>query len=155
MSDEILHQRHAEENRRLHGAFLAGAPAAIAFAFHQTADRTLEWSLLPILFAVLAWGGSFAAGVWASRWLQMAVKANLAINFADRAQQHDLKQQAHQWFTERRDKVTMFQELQLWLLLLGAAFYLGGHIWHLAGSVPPTRIAHADESSTITPLRPS
>lgn len=116
--------------------YLAGAASAIAFAFHETSHRILDWSLLPVLLAVICWGASFSAGVWANRYLQLAIKANLAMNMAERDGRQEKFDMATTIFNKNRDRTGSFQEAQLWLLLAGAALYLGGHVWHLAEAVP-------------------
>jgi hypothetical protein len=134
MANEFLHQRHAEENKGLRGAFLAGAPAAIAFAFHETVDRELAWSLLPILLAVLAWGASFAAGIWASRTVQVSIKANLLMNEAKAAGDKHGYDAAVDLGNKASDTCWNWQQAQMWCLFAGAALYLIGHVWHIVAT---------------------
>lgn len=135
-SERLLQARHTEENGKVRGAFLAGATAAIAFAFHETADRPLHWNMLPILGAVMAWGASFAFGIWAARHLQSTIKCNIRMLRAERAQDSAAYAEADADFTTYRDKGWHCQEAQMWFLFIGAALYLTGHIWHLATLKP-------------------
>nr|WP_166177000.1 hypothetical protein [Altererythrobacter segetis] len=153
MSDEFLHQRHVDENKSIRNAFLAGAPAAIAFAFHETAERTLAWSLLPVPLAILAWGASFASGIWASRQLQLAIKGNVGMNLAEREENEEFYNRAKATFEGARDRTWAFQEAQMWLLFVGAAFYLVGHVWYITESAS----SPADDSrvNVTSPARAS
>jgi len=111
------------------------ASAAIGFAFHETADRSLSWSLAPILAAVLLWGASFAAGVLRSRQNALLIKANIGLNWATAHDFDDGKVKGKQQFDRANNKVVRYGDAQQWLLLLGAAAYLAGHIWSLAERV--------------------
>ena len=103
------------------------ASAAIAFAFHETADRTLAWSLAPVLVAVIFWGASFACAVLRSRESAMVIKANLKMN---RGGQEGAEGKT--LFEAANVKVSRYYDAQQWLILLGAIAYLIGHIWSLA-----------------------
>jgi len=130
-SRDTLRDQHRDEHRSMHRLFLGGAASAIAFAFHETADRELAWSLLPVLVAIIAWSSSFVAGIWASRNIQVAFKANLSMLDAATARDAALHNEATVLFAKSQRRAWIWQETQLWTLLAGAILYLGGHIWHI------------------------
>lgn len=109
--------------------FLGVASAAIAFAFHETADRELAWPLLPILGAVLCWAGSFASGVLFSRAYAAGIKSNIGMNFAKKSAQADWEAEAKEKFDKANKKAARRYAAQQWLLLAGAGLYLIGHVW--------------------------
>lgn len=149
MAGDFLQERYADEVRRMHGVYLAGAASAIAFAFHQTSDRDLEWPLSATLLAVLLWGSSFASGILANHHLRAGIRANIAVHFAENARRGDWKKQAEGKFSAANKAAGVWSSAQLWLLLAGACAYLIGHIWYLAERAPH------DASTTVTPAAPS
>lgn len=128
---EILHQRHVTDLGRMPPVLMGVASAAIGFAFHETADRTLSWTLLPALAAVIFWAGSFAFGIrWSSQFAETA-RANIGIHEAKAIGLPDLVKQSYQYFEKTNDRMTFARGAQQWMLLLGALSYLAGHIWFL------------------------
>ncbi len=109
---------------------LGVASAAIAFAFHETADRGLAWSLVPILGAVLCWAGSFASGVLFSRAYANSIRGNIALNLAEAANL-DRAPEAKTMFKDWNAKTSRRYAAQQWLLLAGAVLYLIGHAWSI------------------------
>lgn len=145
---------------------LGVSSAAIAFAFHETADRPLSWSLLPILAAVLSWAGSFASGVLYSRAYAMGIKGNLGLNYAEKAGLAEGRERAKEMFDRWNERAGRRYARQQWLLLLGAVLYLGGHVWliveqaqapteaKLAASVEHTEKRSAATAPPRQPPRP-
>lgn len=131
-TERYLHEEHKAEIGRMPPVLMGVASAAIAFAFHETADRPLTWTLAPILVAVLLWGASFACGVLRSRHSARLIKANIAGNTAIAINYPAGKEQADQLFEAANDMVALYCDAQQWLLLLGAGAYLVGHIWFLS-----------------------
>jgi hypothetical protein len=129
-----LHEEYHKETVRMPAVLLGVASAAIGFAFHETSDRTLSLSLLPILAAALCWGGSFAAGVLFSRAYTLGMKANIGLNVAEQAGRAEWQQQAKSMFDRHNRTAGRRYAAQQWLLLIGAGFYLAGHVWHLASA---------------------
>ncbi len=124
-----LHQEYHNETVRMPAVLLGVASAAIGFAFHETADRQLDWSLVPALAAVLCWAGSFAAGVLFSRAYAVGMKANIGLNIAESAGNADWQKKAKAAFEGLNTKAARRYSAQQWLLLLGALSYLAGHVW--------------------------
>lgn len=131
-TSQYLHEQHKAETGRMLPVLMGVASAAIGFAFHETTDRPFDWTLAPILAAVLLWGASFACGVLRSRHSGRLLNANIAVNTAIKINYPDGKAQAQQMFEAANDRMVFFNDAQQWLLLLGAVMYLAGHIWFLA-----------------------
>jgi len=130
-TERLLHEQHTAEIGRIPPVLMGVASAAIDFAFHETADRTLAWSLAPILAAVLLWGASFAAGVLRTQHSARLIKANIGLNWAVAHQFEPGKAEAQSLFDSANTRVVVYNAAQQWLLLWGAAAYLAGHIWSL------------------------
>jgi len=130
-TERFLHEQHAAEIGRMPPVLMGVASAAIGFAFHETADRTLEWSLAPILAAVILWGASFACGVLRSRHSARLIKANIGHNWAIANQFQPAMTASQKVFDDANNQVVIYNDAQQWLLLLGAGSYLAGHIWSL------------------------
>lgn len=132
---------------------LGVASAAIAFAFHETADRELAWSLTPILAAVICWASSFASGVLFTRAYANGIKSNIGLNLAEQAQNEKWRLKARTMFDEWNDKARIRYAAQQWLLLAGAGLYLLGHSWSIwEASYAPTPTATQQEASRIKPV---
>ena len=129
--DDFLHQRHAEEGSKLHAVVMGAAASGIAFAMYQTADRSLSWTLLPILLAILAWASSFVFGILNRRKVMQTIKSNVLRNEAVRRVDQVAFDIAVEFIEKHKKSAFLFQEMQLWSLLAGALLYLGGHVWHL------------------------
>lgn len=134
--DKFLHEKHMAEIGKMPPVLMGMASAAIGFAFHETADRALSWSLAPILAAVLLWGASFAFGVLQSRHSASLIKANIGINWATRNDYAPGKKEGQELFDAANSRVVFANAAQQWLLLFGAAAYLAGHIWFLIEAKP-------------------
>lgn len=126
-----LHDIYHQETQRMPAVLLGVASAAIAFAFHQTADRELAWSLIPILVSVLCWSCSFASGVLFTRAYANGIKSNIAINLAEQANNDQWRSAAKTKFDEWNEKARRRYAAQQWLLLAGAGVYLAGHTWSI------------------------
>lgn len=115
---------------------LGVASAAIGFAFHETAQRELTQSLWLVLGAVIAWGCSFTAGVIYSGKLAAAIQANIALNIAEDAKRSDWRRTSKAKLDTANNAARRAYAFQQWSLLVGAIFYLAGHVWHLAEEKP-------------------
>ncbi|SNT07268.1 hypothetical protein SAMN06295912_13625 [Sphingomonas laterariae] len=131
MSDFLLQARHQSVTRQ--HVFLQGAAgAAIAFAIHETADRTLEWSLGIIAIAVYAWAVSFVGGVLFSQAEQAVFAANMAMNDAKRREDKESISKASLDFSAYNKTAARYYKFQLWGLFVGAVLYVCGHGVHIA-----------------------
>jgi hypothetical protein len=110
---------------------MGAAASGIAFALHETADRSLTKSLIVILGAVLAWSLSFAAGVINRRKVMQALKSNVLRNEAQVNGNQIAYDIAVEFIDKHKSGAFFFQEAQLWTLLAGAILYVSGHVWHL------------------------
>jgi hypothetical protein len=126
-----LHEIHHKEVQRMPAVLLGVASAAIGFAFHETADRVPSASLLPLLVAVLAWAGSFTAGVLYSRAYANGIRGNIALNLAEEARNPKWRDDSKAMFEKWNRKASRRYQAQQWLLLTGALMYLTGHVWHI------------------------
>lgn len=144
-----LYEEHNREIQRMPAVLLGVASAAIAFAFHETADSRFSWSLLPILGAVLCWAGSFASGVLFSRAYASSIRGNIAMNIAE-ASRPDRRDEAKEMFEGWNAKSSKRYAAQQWLLLAGAVLYLVGHVWSI-WETPQTRTSevNSEEASRI------
>ena len=131
-SDQELHDKHS----RLiewQATFIQGLLAsAIAFAIHETSDRTLTFSLAPIALAVGIWAAAFAFGILANHARQAATQANIGWNEAERVQSDQHVKKASKMFRAKSRASARYLRWQLWLLLAGAIVYVAGHAMHLA-----------------------
>lgn len=151
-----LHEKYHEETIRLPNVLLGVASAAIAFAFHETSDRQLTFSLIPTALAVIAWSLSFAAGVLFSRAYTLGLKGNIALNEADKAAKAAWKAEAQAMFDEWNKKAGRRYAAQQWLLLVGALFYGLGHTWFLIeqeSSAQPSEQQRSMEGDGNKPAR--
>lgn len=137
MDDALLHQRLENELNQQRALLQGAAGAAIALAFHQTADASLGWGLAPIALAVVAWAISFAAGILNSHARQGGVRCNIAWHDLESngriEEANDLK---IEFFVYNR-KAQRTYRAQLWGLLIGAALYFVGHGFQLAAAGAP------------------
>lgn len=142
-----LQKELADETQRMPAVLMGVASAAIAFSFHETSEREVSWHLLPILCAVLSWGGSFAAGVLFSRNRTSVIKVNMAWNEAEALGDLPKLSDAKRKFKTFADRSALAYSAQQWLMLIGACFYLLGHAWHLVDR--PKAETAIDASATL------
>ena len=149
--DDFLHQRHAEEGSKLHAIVMGAAASGIAFAMYQTADRTLSWALFPILLAILAWAGSFTFGIVNRRKVMQAIQSNVLHNEAKRKGDQAAYDVAIEFLEKHKKSALLFQEMQLWALLLGSLLYLIGHMWHLEENSKNSNLGATVTPASVTP----
>ncbi len=130
-AEQFLQEKHATDLGKMPPVLMGVASAAIGFAFHETANRNLDWSLLLPLVAVLLWGMSFAFGVRYFSHSAQVTKANIGLNWAIRNSYEPGKTEANALFDTGNRRMAFASSAQQWLLLFGAAAYLGGHIWFI------------------------
>lgn len=147
-----LHEIYHQETQRMPAVLLGVASAAIAFAFHQTADRELAWSLMPILVSVLCWSSSFAAGVLFTRAYANGIKSNIAINLAEKAKNDQWRSVAKIKFNGWNEKARIRYAAQQWLLLAGAGIYLAGHTWSIWDASYAQPIVTNQPESSCSPI---
>lgn len=131
MADNFLHGRHADESSKLHGLLAGVAASGIAFAFHETSDRTMDTSTWLIFAGVLAWALSFAFGILSRRTLMMAIKSNVLMHQAEDEGSAEGVKISKGFLDKHSSSMHRQQEVQLWSLLAGAVLYAGGHILHM------------------------
>ena len=133
---EELRQAHREETGHSSRFLLAMAASAIAFAFHETTDRPLSWSLALVGLAVFGWAISFAAGPRYSSCRAGAYKANLMGLKAGKRGDPVTEAQCYDAAESFNDKGSIAAEVQRWALLAGALLYAIGHVWYLPIRAP-------------------
>ena len=122
---ETLRARHFDESQKLVYFALGIAASAIAFVFHETADRSVSASLYVIAASVLAWTSSFASGVW-----HCELRAKLrALDYTIARGTHSGEDVSQPLATYTRRGIWAGRTLyaQLWLLPVGAIAYGVGH----------------------------
>ncbi|MGK2910320.1 MAG: hypothetical protein ACSLE1_11070 [Sphingobium sp.] len=126
-----LRERAVSDGVKLVYFAMGAAASGIAFAFHETSDRVLAWSLLPIGFACLAWGGSFASGiVFCEQGIKLTnadYRASMLLFSGGQLDETGLAK-----YSKRTKFATRLFYAQMWLLLAGATMYATGHIMHIA-----------------------
>ena len=131
MAYDKLNEAHAR-TVEWQAAFIQGvAASAIAFAIHETSDRTPSFSLIPITMALCCWAGSFACGVLNNHARQAAIAANIGANVAHDGGRTDLEDKALSRFASHTRSAGRYYMRQLWLILAGAVLYVGGHGMHI------------------------
>lgn len=136
---DILEEHHASEVSK-HRYFLLGiAASAIAFAFHETADRALTPSLAVIGAAILAWAASFGCGLKANVLTQHAILLNRNVNRAE-----SKREVPDSWVEKVRGALSStmvslksYFNWQMYFLPIGAVLYLTGHIMFLTEQPAP------------------
>lgn len=130
-----LRERAITDLSKLSYFGMGAAGSGIAFAFHETSDRQLGWSLLPIGIACLAWAGSFACGILHAE--QQVRLTNLDQLGARQQLQGDglTDEQTRRYKKRSRNASRLFYG-QMWTLLAGAFAYGAGHIMHIASALP-------------------
>ena len=106
--------------------------AAIAFAMHETADRDLSWSLLPIALAVVVWGAGFAAAIENSRTRAKAYKQAMLEQVLLNSGNQVGAEKLNGDFKRSNARLHLTHAVSVWGILVGALLYAGGHGWHLA-----------------------
>lgn len=135
---------------------MTAAAAGIGFALHETADWMWDWSLIAALLAVILWAFSFAAGIWSRQAVMQAMNSNALYLEALAAQKASGAQISKDYMAKHAKNAGRLRDAQLWLLVLGALAYMGGHIWHLAeqsGSSP--RVSLAQPTAEAPPPQPN
>jgi hypothetical protein len=143
MTDQVRLEYNAEVIRL--ATVLQSVPvAAIAFAMHETADRTLSWSLAPITIAVVVWGAGFAAGIENSRTRAKAYKQAILEKALRACGDEAAAAQANSDFGKSNARLHWTHGVSVWTILAGALLYAGGHGWHLMEQTrPPKPQTHA------------
>ena len=130
---------HHEVVTRQNTFILAVTGSAIAFALHQTSDRTWSNSLIPVGLALLVWASGFVAGIVNGHAKQTAIKANLIINQAEKANDAERHKIGDDMWKGANRKAQNTYKVQLWALLIGALFYVAGHAMHIWERTPASK----------------
>lgn len=132
MVDRQLIEDLRNEVVRTHGFLMGAAGAAIAFAMHQTAGRLPSASLVPAFIGVSLWAFSFWAGIMNSHAKQTAYKCNHYLLLEKQGgMRPDFIQMYQDDFDKSNRRSRNWYYAQLYGLLIGAVFYVGGHVWHI------------------------
>ena len=81
---------------------------------------------------VVCWAGSFASGIFNPHAKQGALKLNIAIPVMERAGQQEASDALAPDFKKHNDRAQRTYQGQLWGLLVGAVFYIAGHVLRVA-----------------------
>lgn len=123
--EDRLFQEVSRQNALIQGV----AASAIAFAIHETADRSASEALIPIGLAVIAWAVSFAAGIICSHGKQAAMRFNIAELRSEQTTEFSAEMKSS--FRQHNRKAQVAYQVQIWLLLAGAVLYVIGHVMHI------------------------
>ena len=120
---------------------LAAAGAAIALAVNQTHAATLAWSLLPLGAAVLAWGLSFFIGCRSLEYVAATLYGNAQLISVERGEHREVGRDPERMaaasagirsaIESNSNRGNRLAHWQFRLLILGAVFYLGWHVWEM------------------------
>jgi hypothetical protein len=116
-----LRKQQLSETGKLTYFMLGAAGSAVAFTFHETADRSLQWSLLAPMAAIVTWAISFGAGIKlcevTSRML--GISHATASKLLDQNSDGDVTA-LNLLYDVRRARGQRYFTIQLWALLAGA-----------------------------------
>lgn len=74
-----VYKQHRTTQDKYTYFLLAAAAAAIGFSLQQTAQSSLEWSMIPLGLAVLCWGMSFVCGCRHVRCIALTINYNMSL----------------------------------------------------------------------------
>jgi hypothetical protein len=120
---------------------LAAAGAAIAFALRETQTAALSWSQAPLAAAVLCWGSSFYCGCRYLLHMTSALYSNFELLIVAGGQHPSTgtdpqkiaaaSEGIRQGIDQHSSRTVPLGKWQFGLLILGALFYIGWHIWEM------------------------
>lgn len=137
---EIYRQQRQGQDKYMY-FLLAAVGASIAFALNQTKGLPLTASQWPLGVAVVCWAGSFLAGCSRILTVEQALNLNQGLIRVKRGTHEDLPHagyipEASQLMRENLAKVNgrsvRRAKWQYLLLILGAAFYIGWHVYEMS-----------------------
>lgn len=121
---------------------LAAAASGIGFAIHQTNDKLLAWSMVPLALGVISWALSFFFGCRHVLYVNSTIYANYELlrvqkGLHPQAGTHPqaiaaASEGIRQAIEGNNEQATGFARLQFRLLILGALFYVAWHILEMA-----------------------
>ena len=120
---------------------LAAVGAAIGFALRETVSAPLQWSEVPLAIAVLCWLLSFYCGCKQSHHTVSGLYSNFEL-LTVQAGEHVLtgihpekiaiaSEELKRGIAKNSSNAEYFGKTQFRLLLWGAIFYIGWHIWEM------------------------
>ena len=120
---------------------LAAAGAAIAFALRETQSAPLSWSQAPLAAAVLCWGSSFYCGCRHLLHMTSALYSNFELLMVEGGLHPATgtnpqmiaaaSEGIRQGIESHSSRAMPLGKWQFRLLILGALFYIGWHIWEM------------------------
>jgi hypothetical protein len=152
-----LHFEHIKGQAQFAYFQLGGAASAIAFAIHQTNDRSLQDTPWPLGVAVIFWAISFALGCLGMTARQQGIATN--VRFLDATQgahPNVLQQIAGQAYDDALkitqndlDRPVKRFRWQLWTLFAGALFFIAGHVMDMVATPPRVDRLSANSSAPL------
>ena len=140
MDDPLIEvsKLHREVQNKYTYLLLAVAASAIALSLKRTTDLKLTYSMVPLALAVLFWSSSFFCGCRYLRCISGALSANIATIILERRQNPkdiDNYNDALKKQKSYSDRGSIYSELQFYLLICGALFFIS---WHNIGMIELT-----------------
>jgi hypothetical protein len=133
-----LHQQFITAQYKYTYFLLAAAAAAVAYALKLTSSSILSYSMIPLGMAVLSWGLSFFFGCRQLKYIKACISLDFGLlkilnrkdleigtNPQSIANAIDKFMEA---FESNANKASRFESWQFWLLIIGALFFIAGHI---------------------------
>lgn len=123
---ELLHDQQSRAFERYTYFLLATAAAAIAFGVQRTEDASLQWSQLPLGFAVITWAISFWCGIERLNAVETVRSANMEI--IKLALRHQRLPELESQMQAANRRAHRFWEAQFIFIATGAILFV---IWHI------------------------
>jgi hypothetical protein len=137
---ESLYKQIVEKQDKYTHLLLAVTASAIAFSVQKTENAKFAWSLIPMGFAILAWGSSFYCGCKNLLCTQDSMKATYSLLQISRGVHIDQPSSNQELTIAMKDGIDVIKEdtkkaysFEMWqyrLLIIGAICFL---IWHILG----------------------
>ena len=130
---KFLHDKYVTETFRMHAVLMGVATAAIAFTFHETADKPWSQPLAIQLVAVVLWAISFVCGISFSKNMVIAIKSNIGLIAAKAINYQGGERISTEGANKANSRASIAYRIQQYALFLGAISYLLGHILEVTG----------------------
>lgn len=137
---EVYRQHRAAQEKYVY-FLLAAVGAGIALAVNQTQDASLAWSQLPLAIAVLLWALSFYFGCRHLGYVESTLFANAALLNVEAGEHPEvgrhtqLMAAAAEGIRSAIDSnskwASRYARWQFHCLVLGAASYIGWHVYEM------------------------
>ena len=158
-----IYRQHRTAQDKYSYFLLAAVAAAIGLSLQRTATSTMEWSMIPLGFAVLAWGGSFFCGCRHLQYISSTLFANMALFQIkqgshpsvprDPAHIQAASKAASSAIESNSNRANKFGQAQFRLLIIGALLFIGWHITEM--TIRTTQISYVTSVSTENVVKPN